>query len=82
MTILEGLNLMPSTILRKKYEEMRELVSRREVYTIGDICKEVQRIQSDLEDYGNIDSAIDRCKKLDQLLCDIEEGKYPLIIKV
>lgn len=82
MTILEGLNMMPSTILRKKYEEMGELIFQKEIYTIGDICKEVQRIQSDLEDYGNIDSAIDRCKKLDQLLCDIEEGKYSLVIEV
>ena len=27
-------------------------------FTIGDICKEVQRIQFDLEQYGDIVSAI------------------------
>lgn len=63
------------------YEEMGELTFKKEIYTVGDICKEVQRIQFDLENYGNIDSAIDRCKNLDQLLFDIEEGKYQLVIE-
>ena len=45
---------------------------------IGNICKEIQRIQFDLEQYGNIDSAIDRCKKLDELLCEIEDGRVKL----
>lgn len=43
-------------------------------YTIGDICKEVQRIQYDLEQYGDIESAIIRCKNLDNLIYEIEEG--------
>lgn len=47
-------------------------------FTIGDICKEVQRIQFDLENYSDIESAIDRCKNLDNLLYDIEDGKYKL----
>ena len=47
-------------------------------FSIGNICKEVQRIQFDLEQYGEITSAIDRCKNLDQLLCDIEDGTHEL----
>ena len=50
-------------------------------FTIGNICKEVQRIQFDLEAYQDIDGAIDRCKNLDELLCEIEEGKHTLRIK-
>ena len=42
-------------------------------FSIGDICKEVQRIQFDLEN-EDVASAMGRCDKLDQLLCDIEEG--------
>ena len=49
-------------------------------FTIGDICKEVQRIQYDLETYQDIDSAIDRCENLDKLLCEIEDGKHILRI--
>ncbi len=48
-------------------------------FTIADICKEVQRIQFDIEN-DNIESAIDRCKGLDDLLCDIEDGKHVLSI--
>ena len=49
-------------------------------FTIGNICKEVQRIQFDLEAHKDIESAIERCKNLDQLLFDIEEGKHTLKI--
>ena len=49
-------------------------------FTVGDICKEVQRIQFDLEQYGDVASAIGRCKKLDELLCQIEEGEHSLRI--
>lgn len=52
----------------------------KQQFTIGDICKEIQRIQFDLENYGDVTSAIDRCKKLDELLYYIEEGEYNLII--
>lgn len=48
-------------------------------FTIGNICKEVQRIQFDIEK-GDYDSAIDRCENLDNLLCDIEDGKYDLVV--
>lgn len=54
--------------------------SGKQVFTIGNICKEVQRIQFDLEQYGDITSAIDRCKGLDDLLCRIEDGEYDLEI--
>lgn len=49
-------------------------------FTIGNICKEVQRIQFDIEkkDYN---SAIDRCKNLDELLCEIEDGEHILVIE-
>ena len=50
-------------------------------FTIGDICKEVQRIQFDLEQYGDIVSAIERCKNLDELLYEIEEGKHTLVVE-
>ena len=50
-------------------------------FTIGDICKEVQRIQFDLEVRRDVESAIDRCKNLDNLLCEIEEGKHSLVIE-
>ena len=50
-------------------------------FTIGNICKEIQRIQYDLEQYGNIASAIDRCKSLDELLCEIEDGEHTLIVE-
>ncbi len=50
-------------------------------FTIGNICKEVQRIQFDLEQYGDVASAIDRCKNLDELLYEIEEGKHSLVIE-
>ena len=49
-------------------------------FTIGNICKEVQRIQFDLEAHHDIEGAIERCKNLDELLCDIEDGKYELEI--
>lgn len=48
-------------------------------FTIGNICKEVQRIQFDIEN-KEYESAIDRCNNLDALLCDIEDGKYELVI--
>lgn len=48
------------------------------VFTLGNICKEVQRIQYDLEEYGDVASAIDRCKRLDELLCSIEDGTHKL----
>lgn len=50
-------------------------------FTIGDICKEVQRIQFDLESRNDIESAIERCKNLDDLLCEIEEGTHNLLLK-
>lgn len=50
-------------------------------FTIGDICKEVQRIQFDLEVRRDVESAVDRCKNLDNLLCEIEEGKHSLVIE-
>jgi len=49
-------------------------------FTIGNICKEVQRIQFDIEVRKDYNSAIDRCKNLDELLCEIEEGEYDLVI--
>lgn len=49
-------------------------------FTIGNICKEVQRIQFDIE-LGDVESAIDRCKNLDKLLYEIEEGKHSLVIE-
>ena len=49
-------------------------------YTIGNLCKEVQRIQYDLEQYGDVESAIDRCKGLDELLSSIEDGENELEI--
>ena len=45
-------------------------------FTIGDICKEIQRIQFDIEIKKDYESAITRCENLDELLCDIELGKY------
>ncbi|WP_303737263.1 hypothetical protein [Methanobrevibacter millerae] len=45
--------------------------------TIGNICKEIQRIQFDIET-KQYASAIDRCEKLDELICEIEEGKVKL----
>lgn len=50
-------------------------------FSIGNICKEVQRIQFDLESYGDVVSAIDRCKGLDELLFEIEEGEHTLIVE-
>ena len=50
-------------------------------FTIGNICKEVQRIQFDLEVREDVESAIDRCKNLDKLLYEIEEGKHSLVIE-
>lgn len=50
-------------------------------FTIGNICKEVQRIQFDLEVRRDVESAIDRCKNLDKLLYEIEEGKHSLVIE-
>ena len=49
-------------------------------FSIGNICKEVQRIQFDLESKNDIESAIERCKNLDDLLCEIEDGKHTLVI--
>ncbi|WP_305554575.1 hypothetical protein [Methanobrevibacter sp. V74] len=49
-------------------------------FTIGNICKEVQRIRFDLEN-EEIASAMKRCDDLDQLLYDIEEGKYSLVVE-
>ena len=48
-------------------------------FTIGNICKEVQRIAFDLEN-ENVASALNRCDNLDQLLSDIEDGKHELEI--
>ena len=49
-------------------------------FTIGNICKEVQRIQFDIEN-KNYKIAIERCKELDALLCEIEEGICTLVIE-
>lgn len=49
-------------------------------FTIGNICKEVQRIQFDIEHEDN-KSAVERCKNLDELLCKIEEGKHSLVVE-
>ena len=51
------------------------------IFTVGDICKEIQRIQFDLEAKNDIESAIDRCKNLDNLLCEIEDGEHELVIE-
>ena len=48
-------------------------------FTIGNICKEVQRIRFDLEN-EDVASAINRCDGLDELLCEIEDGKHTLVI--
>ena len=48
-------------------------------FSIGNICKEVQRIKFDIE-CGYIDSAKERCDSLDELLYEIEEGKHELEI--
>ena len=48
-------------------------------FTIGNICKEVQRIRFDLEN-EDVASAIKRCDNLDELLCEIEDGKHTLVI--
>lgn len=45
--------------------------------TIGNICKEIQRIQFDIETKHYL-SALDRCEKLDELICEIEDGKVKL----
>lgn len=50
-------------------------------FAIGDICKEVIRIQFDLEEKNDVESAIDRCKNLNNLLCDIEDGEHTLVIE-
>ena len=48
-------------------------------FTIGNICKEVQRIKFDIEcEYMN--SAKERCDALDELLCSIEDGEHELEI--
>ena len=44
---------------------------------IGNICKEVQRIQFDIEN-KYYDSAVDRCENLDELICAIEDGRVKL----
>lgn len=49
-------------------------------FTIGNICKEVQRIRFDLEN-EDVASAIKRCDNLDELLYEIEEGKHSLVIE-
>ena len=46
-------------------------------FSIGNLCKEVQRIKFDIEQ-GHIESAMERCEGLDEFLCAIEEGKYGL----
>lgn len=48
-------------------------------FTIGNICKEVQRIQFDLEN-EDVASAMKRCDNLDDLLCKIEDGEHELEI--
>ena len=45
--------------------------------TIGNICKEVQRIQFDIE-HKHYLSAVDRCEKLDELMCEIEDCNVKL----
>ena len=44
---------------------------------IANICKEVQRIQFDIE-HEYYDSAIDRCQNLDELISEIEAGRVKL----
>lgn len=46
-------------------------------FSIGNLCKEVQRIKFDIE-HGHIESAMERCDNLDEFLCAIEEGKFGL----
>lgn len=48
-------------------------------FTIGNICKEIQRIRFDLEN-EDVASAINRCDNLDELLYEIEDGKHTLVI--
>ena len=49
-------------------------------FTIGNICKEIQRIRFDIK-CGEYESAIDRCDNLDDLLCDIGDGKHNLSLE-
>jgi len=55
------------------------MVMRMTEFTIGNICKEVQRIRFDLEN-EDVASAIKRCDNLDDLLCEIEDGVHTLVI--
>ena len=45
--------------------------------SMGNLCKEVQRIQFDIEN-KEYNSAIDRCQNLDELICEIEDGNVKL----
>ena len=45
--------------------------------SMGNLCKEVQRIQFDIEN-KQYNSAIDRCQNLDELICEIEDGRVKL----
>lgn len=67
--------------LRKLQEKSKRLEQDKKLvtYTVGDVCKEVQRIQFDIENKDYV-SAIDRCDGLDELLYKVEEGEYGLVI--
>lgn len=45
--------------------------------SMGNLCKEVQRIQFDIEN-KQYNSAIDRCQNLDELISEIEDGRVKL----
>ena len=50
-------------------------------FSIGNICKEVQRIQTDIEN-KKYKEAIERCDNLDNLLSMIEDGKHTLTLEL
>jgi len=49
-------------------------------YSVGNICKAVQRIRSDILSNDYV-SAIARCDSLEDLLCEIEDGKCSLEVE-
>ena len=49
------------------------------VYTIGNICKEIQRIDFDIKN-EEYESARERCYELDELLSSIENGEHQIEI--
>lgn len=67
--------------LRKLQEKVKRLEQDKKLvtYSVGDVCKEVQRIRFDIENKDYV-SAIDRCNGLDELLYKVEEGEYGLVI--